>query len=208
MPKTYTIQTYQYTELGDKAKKKALQVMQDAEAEHGDCSGFISDHFTERLDDLGYPTDRIEFSLSSCQGDGVAFYGTLLLSDTFLSRCLVDSDTPVEDLNVLKQLRVHGDLVIKVVRNQHGHHYSHSNTMYLDVNYTGDSELQPLIEDLEDWILADIRSTSKALEAEGYAIIADARSDETVIENAAANETEFTIDGRFAYLARLNALLV
>ena len=208
MPKTYTFQTYQYTELSDKAKKKALQVMQDAEAEHGDCSGLISDHFTERLDDLGYPTDKIEYSLSSSQGDGVAFYGTLPLTDALLTRCLVSSDTPTEDFIILKQLIVEGDLVIKIIRNQRGHHYSHFNTMCLDVNYTGDSELQPFIEDLEDWLLADIRSTSKELEAEGYAIIDNARSDEVVIENASANETEFTIDGRFASVARLNAIFV
>ena len=72
-----TIKVYEYEELSDDAKKVALQAVQDGlEFDDVDTSS-LSEYFSEWLEELGLPGDDVRWSLNCCQGDGVAFYGSV-----------------------------------------------------------------------------------------------------------------------------------
>ena len=66
-----TINICTFNELSDEAKEKAREWYRDGDSE------MTSDQFEYRLEELGLPNKDIRWSLSCCQGDGVAFYGEL-----------------------------------------------------------------------------------------------------------------------------------
>ena len=76
MPKQHTITTYTFDELSDKAKKKAVAILQQSEHENLPTS-LVTEALAEKLEDTGYPSDKISWSLANCQGDGVAFTGRI-----------------------------------------------------------------------------------------------------------------------------------
>ncbi len=208
MPKSYKTTTYTYDELPtDAAKKKAVDWARKSEdATFSDFhAGDISRMFYQRLSELGYPCndpddnkaksrgdrDRngtVEWSLSYSQGDGVAFYGPVDM-EIVGKRVL----TP-EDQAAWKALSDAGDLRVQLTRNSFGHHYSHWNTMTVNVESNeGDSAL---IERIEEAVAEDVRKTSRELEADGYKEIEYKLSDATLIEGMQGNADEFYADGR------------
>lgn len=107
----------------------------------------VTEHFKNRLSGLGYPDDlQVEWSLSYCQGDGMAFYGRLSLDDTanLMNRLLSPDRKGIKPVDRFKNLlaQKHIDPMLRVMdeyggfdlaigKNSLGHHYSHYNTMSL-----------------------------------------------------------------------------
>ena len=82
------IKVFKFEELSEEAKEVARNWYKGCmdndfyfETEH------IKEDFQYELEKLGYPTNKIEFSLSYSQGDGVAFYGHIDLSLIHIWRC-------------------------------------------------------------------------------------------------------------------------
>lgn len=190
MPKKHTITTYAFNELSDKAKKKAVAILQQSESENLPTE-FITEVLAEKLEDTGYPSDKIAWSLSCCQGDGVAFTGRIDL-DLVVPR-LFKGDKAARLLELLEEGHIRIDII------KHGA-YSHANSMRLDVNFSGDDKDVPLVNELKEDILTDIRSLSKDMEKIGYDQIDALTSEEAVIESAIANAMEFTKEGTLACL--------
>lgn len=156
----------------------------------------LSTYFRNALVKAGFPEDlKVEYSLSHCQGDGVAFYGWL---DTDSLIKLFKHLNPqkhkqkmfVNLLNHIESWEM-SDVDIEIARNHFGYRYSHWNTMVLcaktadDLAFFYESDARKawyfptskverykalwdgFIQDLEQYI----KDTSCALESAGYQII-------------------------------------
>ena len=218
MPQVTFITAYEYDELSDEAKQTALQWYRESDIDGHDRVQQVTFELTDILTRLGYPTDPLEWSLGHCQGDGVAFYGTLCLesfleaqirrqTNPFPKEIPVYADSPdfkrtMERAlcNYHKVVEDHG-LRVKIVRNSYGYHYSHENTMKLDVEdcfYMEEPhpKLMAMWDRLFEWIGEDIRKVSKALADIGYDTLDWLSGEEYVADTLRANGYLFTEDGR------------
>jgi hypothetical protein len=177
---------FKYEELGEKAKKRAKEKYGDT-FDYSDC---VTSEFECVLQQYGYGDCKLEWSLGYCQGDGVAFYGKVDVEDWWRKRgrTLFSKE---EKRKLLKYYKEDSDLSIAICRNSFGHHYSHYNTMYVEVTW-GNKEL---LELLEGAVLEDIKDISKELARQGYKDLEHYYSEESFAETAEANEWEFFADG-------------
>ncbi|MER2007459.1 MAG: hypothetical protein ABS939_08395 [Psychrobacillus sp.] len=205
-----TIKIYKFNELNPEAQKRAIQEYRDSI--DWDCeSEIISEGFKIKLNELGLPIDDLEWRLSHSQGDGVAFYGDVDMS--VISRRLLDG----ENLSLYELIESEGFMIsASIYRNSFGHHYSHWNTMSVEMN--GDSadvitihlydldeddeqwdeklaKIESLILELEEKISNDIKEVSRELEKNGYEMISYIESDNAIEEAIEANDYEYTEDG-------------
>ena len=168
----------------------------------------IQDEFKQRLEEKGYPTDDIRYRLNYCQGDGMAFYGTIDLEEFIEKRHKeLEESLSKHDLRRVKYIAKEGWRVhIEKVRAFHL--YDHFNTMELFVEdfdcymYDFGGARKKDIENMENatnnlvnFIEDDIRHLSKELETVGYDIAESYEKDEYIIEYLEENEYYFTEDG-------------
>jgi hypothetical protein len=200
MSREITVQVYQFEELSDKAKEKAREWFKDKvlnnDFQHETDS--ITESFEEKLEEYGYPTDNVNWSLSYSQGDGMAFYGRIDTLEKVAERLLDE-----RKLKRFKTLVNAGlELILNIKRNSYGSHYSHYNTMYIDSdiypsficngNY---KKIEKFCEEFIELIIKDVKSVSKELEASGYKQIEYYYSNEYVDQEIIGNEYEFTEEG-------------
>ncbi len=128
----------------------------------------IHEYFKWRLNLLGYPSEDVQYRLSWCQGDGMAFYGRIeeeYLID-FAWRFLRGRERQM----AISAIEEKGwSISIDCC----DHHYSHFNTMVVEAD-CGDalSETEETaFNALFDCIRDDVVYVSKTLEKEGYAIV-------------------------------------
>lgn len=176
---------YKASELSEKAQEKAREWF--VSCWDWSDTEMVTESLQESLTDAGLPGLDLEWSLSYCQGDGVAFYGRIDLD------ALIALPTFAEYAEEVKRLDAEGDLLIEIVRNSYGHHYSHRNTMNVSIESNSESKtLTALEEDLSQYI----KDVSRQLEREGYEMIESMQSMETFLDTAEANDWEFTADGK------------
>ncbi len=196
-----TTTVYQFEELDDKAKERA----RDWYREDMDLSDSLRELFEHDVGEAGYPTEKIEWSLGYCQGDGMAFYGRLTEED--LVR--VAERLYTQDSDMLKRVRsIAANISVTVCRNGSGRHYSHYNCMTIEIlnevpmephqfllfEAAGDYNI--FIDDLENDIQADVKELSKKLEKMGYDEIEYQRSAEQVDQIIIDMQYEFTKAGK------------
>lgn len=193
----YTV--YTFKELSEEAQKRVLdRAREHAWSPHD--SKMLTDDFQTRLEELGYPVTVVEWRLNYCQGDGVAFYGTVYNPVKLVER-LLGEDT-------VKEFGVGGlgfieDLAIEIARNDFGYHYSHYNTMrvsvdapaWLDDNKERQASIYKFVSDLESAVQEDVRVVSRDLEADGYKQIEYTRSDANLLDYLENSEKEYLADG-------------
>src|SRR6266404_2770635 len=73
---------FSITELSEEARKRVLEEWRYKIWDQHD-SDWLSETFKEILSERGFSNPEVCWSLSSCQGDGVAFWGNLYPSDLF-----------------------------------------------------------------------------------------------------------------------------
>ena len=120
----------------------------------------------------------VEWSLSYCQGDGVAIYGTLNSDDA-------------------PNVNWHGASTAIFTRNSHGHHYSHENCMtvalfsYDENGYEIDADT-----DTTEKFAEQFRDLCRELARSGYAEIEYLTSIDAALEHLANNcPRRFSKDG-------------
>jgi hypothetical protein len=120
---------YTYDELSDKAKKAVVERTRELAYEFinsYEVEETIQDHVLSALTESAtwdkFSDLKIEFSLNHCQGDGVAFYGSLY-----------SHEAPKLNMAV----NIHE---VRLVRNSISHHYSHYNSFNLEF-YNEDGDL-------------------------------------------------------------------
>jgi hypothetical protein len=209
------IKVYKFDELSPEAQAVAIEKYREGMDWQFESEG-VTENIKIKLEEAGLPTDDVEWSLSYCQGDGVAFYGYVDMAK--VARRVLEG----EALELYKLIEAE-DLTIsaKLYRNSFGHHYSHYNTMNVEID--GDSidtiityikdtktengltteewdeayaKLEAFLEELETAIKEDVQTVSRQLEREGYEHLEYMQSDEIIKENIEANEYEFTADGK------------
>lgn len=97
----------------------------------------LNTYFCNELVKAGFPEDlNVEYSLSYCQGDGVAFYGYLDTKD--LINLFNKRNPQKRKQNMFANLVNHieaskycNDIEVEICRNNYGYRYSHCNTMNL-----------------------------------------------------------------------------
>lgn len=132
-----------------------------------------------RPDDLSKRVGlTVEWSLSNCQGDGVAIYGTLNSDDA-------------------PNVNWHGASTATFTRNSHGNHYSHEHCMtvslfsYDEAGYEIDADTATT-----ETFAEQFRDLCRELARSGYAEIENLTSEQAVIEYLEWSEPRrFTIDG-------------
>jgi hypothetical protein len=123
----------------------------------------------------------MEWSLSNCQGDGVAIYGTVYASDA-------------------PKLEWHGADNARLTRNSYATYYSHYNTF--DVTVSGEDEdgnYTTLSGDIAENITEQFRDICRKLSRWGYENIDSLTNETAIIEHLEMNDgRRFTEDGDFA----------
>ena len=167
----------------------------------------IQDEFKQRLEEKGYPTDDIRYSLNYCQGDGMAFYGTIDLEEFIEKRHKeLEESLSKHDLRRVKYIAKEG-LTIDIRKSRYFHLYDHYNTMIVEVNgyvdeymsyRAKDSDVEEMtnsVYELEEFIKYDVKNISGELESIGYDIAESYENDEHIIEYLEENNYYFTKDG-------------
>lgn len=209
-----TIKLYTFNELNPEAQAKAIERYRES-MDWSIESEDVTENFKYKLEELGLPTDDVEWSLSHCQGDGMAFYGYVDMAK--VARTLLAD----ESLELYKLIEAENlSIVAKIYRNSFGHHYSHYNTMEVEMDgdsidtmitylYESNGEeltteqwnekeemLQTFLSDLEKLIVEYVKDVSIKLEREGYEHLDYVQTDEYIKEAIESNGYEFTADGK------------
>lgn len=171
--KEYTVKRLAFSELNEEARERAIAHCQDTLLEYLD-EREITDYLRGQIEGAlgGYPDDDIEiaYSLSYCQGDGVAIYGMIRRADA------PDLTWP------------EGADHVTMTRNSWGHHYSHYNSFSVDVydaegEIVGEGDGTRILE-------TQLRDLCRELERAGYKYIEGMTSREAAIEYLKNEEQE------------------
>jgi hypothetical protein len=200
MARDIAFKVYQFNELSEDAKKKAREWYKEVlNNDFGAESEMITLSFEGMLEEYGYPTEDINWSLTCSQGDGMAFYGKIEELERVAKRLLDEKKFKRFKLLVNAGL----ELEVKIKRNSFGVHYNHYNTMWVDWEaypsfiFDGNfKKIENFCEDFINLIEEDIKNVSKELEASGYKQIDHYYSDEAIDETIISNEYEFTAEGK------------
>jgi hypothetical protein len=166
----YTVRRYSFSELNEEARDKAIadtrnRLLEWLREEE------ITDYLEGKLeDDLGsLPEDiTIEYSLSYCQGDGVALYGRIYRKEA-------------KDLAWPE-----GSLYVDLERNSWSNHNSHYNTFNVVVRDENDE----LVDLSGSAIEEQLRHLCKRLETLGYRYIESETSESSAIQFLTDQESE------------------
>lgn len=176
---------YKYEELSEKAREKVFDRFKDTLIDWNAES--LKDVYEERLSELHYPKDDIRWRLSSCQGDGMAFYGHVYNDDVKeIAKRLMSE----EDFNKIES-EVWNNIKLSINKSGAFHMYDHFNTMIVQIE--SNSEFDEL-ERLEDLISEDVKSVSIELEDFGYSYLDPSK--EEIEEQIKEAEEEYYADGR------------
>jgi hypothetical protein len=197
--KNLEFKVYYFEELNEEAKKKAIEDFRRRGTWKQWDNENLSKYFKERLREYGFYNDvQIEFSLGYCQGDGVAFYGEIYFSKWLKNH---QDHFTKKELKRLEWLNNVFGIEVSTTRNSYGYHYSHYNTMDIEVTCDryidlrdGDL-LDEVLNKVEELLEDEVVELSCDLERIGYEEIEYKNSDEYIIESIIANEYEFTEDG-------------
>ena len=174
--KEYTVRRYSFNELQGEAREKAVTEMRQL-LSAADFSYELEEYLTECVDTaVGGSNEGLEvhFSLSYCQGDGVALYGRL------------DRDE-APDLSWPE-----GASYAQLTRNQWSNHYSHYNSFNVEVFNAEDEEVEV------GYIEEQLRDLCRQLARDGYNFIEGVSSEEAALEMLAEAGEVFIIDGTWS----------
>lgn len=193
--KTKTINVYQFSELSDSAKQKALDWYRSADDFTFD-SECILDDAKETALLLGIDIDKIYYSGFSSQGDGASFIGSYKYKKNTLPEVKAMFPNNAELQRIAKALQdVQRKNFYRLTANvSHRGHYYHSgcmvvsvedsNNQYRDIGSAEDDVTQAL-RDFADWIYSNLEKQYEWV-----------NQDEQVEENILANEYEFDENGQ------------
>ena len=174
-----------FWELSDEAQHAAVAAERTSPDRFDyDDAAILSEDFKIQLAERGFPDVKVFWSLGYCQGDGVAFYGSVYPED------LKEKDE--EAAKFIEALEKAGD-VLSVAITGENNHYHHWNSMTVEVEFeseTDDDDLPArlkiarpaLRENLEEHLAEKVKEISRELEKSGYAEI-EYRYDEETIRN-------------------------
>jgi hypothetical protein len=166
----YTVRRYSFSELNEEAQSKAIEDTRNRLLEwlrEEEITDYLEGKIEEDLGSL--PKEiTIAYSLSYCQGDGVALYGRIYKSEA------PDLSWP------------EGSLYVDLERNSWSNHYSHYNSFNVVVRDDNDY----LVELAESPIEEQLRHLCKRLETLGYRYIENETSELSALQFLNDQESE------------------
>jgi hypothetical protein len=147
-----------------------------------DDAAILSEDFKMQLAERGFPDVRVFWSLGYCQGDGVAFYGTVCPED------LKEKDS--QAAKFIEALEKAGDVLSIGIRGENNH-YHHWNSMTVEIEFGNETEDEDLPsrlkiarlalrENLEEYLAERVKEISRELEKSGYAEIEYAHDENAI----------------------------
>ena len=204
-----TTEGFRYSQLSPEAKAVARKWWRGTGWTGWDDHGALHELLDDELAHTHGLTDcRLHYSLSCCQGDGVAFEGNPDLevwakSDERMAAILGQMTLWL----VAHRVDEH-NFYCTITHNGHNGHYCHSNSMTLDISrelwppagadmdwWAGvEEDFHELLTGLEEYCGERIKAISKALEETGYAAIEYHESDEYIDETLKAHDGRYLWD--------------
>lgn len=160
-----------------------------------DDAAILTEDFKMQLAERGFPETEVFWSLGYCQGDGVAFYGSVYPED------LKEKDPNAKEF--IEALEKAGD-VLSIWITGENNHYHHWNSMTVEVEFEEEDETLPprlriarpvLREDFENYLDDKVREISRELEKSGYAEIEYAHDENTIRDELMERENLYEKDG-------------
>ena len=183
--KEYTVRRYSFEELGKEAQDKAIEDARSLLNEWVPEEYLTDELQCELVSQLGGSASSIElrYSLSYCQGDGVATYGTLKREEA-PNLSWPDNVAYVE-----------------LSRNSWSNHYSHYNTFNVEAFTEDDDRVEgKAVEVLE----GHLRDVCRDLARYGYDLIEKWTSEEAALTYIRETRgDDYLLDGRVAFLEGL-----
>jgi hypothetical protein len=209
--KTIKLKLYQFAELNEDAKGKALKELFDINV-FVDWYDFIYDDFVSIAETIGITVNRkrIYFQGFYSQGDGSAFEASVSLPDllngiarqnwkTYAPQLELNLSQPEMERRLLKLLMDNKvDCYGKITQPSRGYYVSASLDTDFPNNRHNYSKIESELEKLEGWFI----EVAEALNHYLYKSLRDEyeyqTSEKAIIEAIEANEYSFTTDGKIA----------
>ena len=208
---------YSYSELSDEAKEQVKQWYIDDPLRSED----LTDQFKESFVRYFFPNSslNVEWSLNSCQGDGVNICGELRLFDVldYIERwnpdehgegytyCPLGEFTPKE-ISRLRHYIGYDHQNVHAVSLPSNRHYSYCvaglmdefvEDMIDDLKYWGWRDIdKELVNRFQHVVIKIISGLCKEMERYGYSFLYDVSNEEVAVA-CESNEWTFTADGKF-----------
>jgi hypothetical protein len=194
--KTITVNTdvYQFAELSEDAKQKAIEWYREGNYDFDSNREFIIEDAKECGKLIGIDIDNIYFSGFYSQGDGACFEGSYQYNKGALKliKEFAPLDTDLHDITQRLQSLQTKNFFGLLAYVKHSGRYNHEMCTRINVEhnlnrYVSDNDEQELTDILRDfmrWIYSRLDA------ANDYCNL-----DSTIIENIESNEYEFTIEG-------------
>ena len=185
-----------FWELNRQAQEMAVaEEREDGERFDWDDAAILTEDFKMQLAERGFPNVDIFWSLGYCQGDGVAFYGSVYPED------LKEKDADARKF--IEALEKAGDC-LRIGITGENNHYHHWNSMTVEVEFEEDGETLPprlriarpvLREEFEEYLSDKVKEISRELEKSGYAEIEYRYSDDAIRDELSEREHLYKKDG-------------
>ena len=203
----------EWAELSQKEKNTHLYDYQKSavcQCLHDIGSDDVSMHLKDTLDELDLPSDDIAWSLSNCQGDGVAFYGKVIMTEKLLATIL--GERAMESLFIALRYMIATDalsITYRLSRNDYGRYYTHGRCIQCEILevYGGDTSRLPgvggtskkmenAIYEAAELLLEYVRAACVDLEETGYGMLEGVLEDEYISEFCLVNGILFDEQNR------------
>jgi hypothetical protein len=189
-----------FGDLSDSAKAKAIESNRDINVDHEDWADPIIEGFVEDMEGFGVSDVEVEYSGFWSQGDGASFTGRVRGEEDKAK--LVN-----ESIGMKVPQEVLENIYISIKKNDT--RYSHSHTMFAEVEVDGEDEVEiyigpdvnitldmeeqcePIKVKVEDWAREKADELYRTLESHYNSLC----SDEEVAETLISNEYEFDEEG-------------
>lgn len=224
MPKKITVDAYTFDELDEKAKKKALEWALEALGFDDSDAEQLTDDFKDFLRHRGLADPEVHWSLSNCQGDGVAFEGVIdfkaMIANVANDDAMLASMLDAADAGVIadiaktiedctKTMTENGepdfiwDDYVRFTVSQSSCRYYHWNSMNVEaeIEYSlfnvdeNEQAFEKIVKHVLETIDSGVKCISHRLEAFGYEQIDAINSDDMLIERIKDNGYLFTARG-------------
>lgn len=191
--KTVTIETYQFSELSDKAKERARDWMRGCLNQDTDYADTVVSEAKDLLRHCGFWIQDIFWSGFCCQGDGACLVGTWYASDVKPGKIRgeLPTDSPAHNFasDLERIAKAYPNAFMKIEHT--GRYYHEYSCAFTFENGDGEELPDEACEELKDAARDAMRWIYKWLESE-YEY---QTSDENVEATIEANEYAFTKDG-------------
>jgi hypothetical protein len=195
--KTIEIKLYQFSELSESAKNKAIEKMYDINTEH-DWFDFVFEDAKEIGKLIGIEIDDIYFSGFSSQGDGACFEGNYSYEKECTRKVKEYAPTDkklhsiVERLQDLQKRNFYKLSASIKHSGRYSHEYSTEIEVFKDGNYMYSESDQKSEDELKECLRSFMKWIYKRLNDE-YDYLT---TKEAIIETIEANEYEFLESGK------------